>query len=196
MHRARGRRSLAAVRELWQTRDAIASQRDVTPGRIIPDAAIVEAANALPRDKATLLALKGFRGRGAERYSHQWVAALRTARELPEVDLPPMAARYDGPPPPRAWADRDPVAAARLAQARSLLKERAEGLNLPVENLLTPDSVRRLLWEPPGDGDSRNPAELPDLVAARLAELGARPWQIELTTELLTTAIIEADPPA
>ena len=32
MHRARGRRSLAAVRELWQTRDAIASQRDVTPG--------------------------------------------------------------------------------------------------------------------------------------------------------------------
>ena len=27
MHRARGRRAMAAVRELWQTRDAIASQR-------------------------------------------------------------------------------------------------------------------------------------------------------------------------
>ena len=52
MHRARGRRALAAVRELWQTRDEIARRRDITPGRIIPDAAIVEAANAMPRDKA------------------------------------------------------------------------------------------------------------------------------------------------
>jgi ribonuclease D len=193
MHRARGRRSLAAVRELWHTRDQIASQRDVTPGRIIPDAAIVEAANALPRDKATLLALKGFRGRGAERYSNQWVAALRTARELPESELPPMAARYDGPPPPRAWADRDPVAAARLTHARAALKERAEKLNLPVENLLTPDYVRRLLWEPPGDADT---ADLSELVAARLADLGARPWQIELTRDLLTTSIVEATVPA
>ncbi len=191
MHRARGRRALAAVRELWHTRDAIASQRDVTPGRIIPDAAIVEAANALPRDKATLLALKGFKGRGAERYAQQWVAALRTARELPESELPPMAARYDGPPPPRAWADRDPVAAARLAQARASLKHRAEELDLPVENLLTPDYVRRLLWEPPGTVDS---PDLPDLVAARLTELGARRWQVDLTRDLLVTAIVEAKP--
>jgi len=62
MHRARGRRALAAVRELWEARDAIAAQRDVTPGRIIPDSAIVEAANALPGDRAALLALKGFKG--------------------------------------------------------------------------------------------------------------------------------------
>ena len=190
MHRARGRRALAAVRELWQTRDAIASQRDVTPGRIIPDAAIVEAANALPRDKATLLALKGFKGRGAERYANQWVAALRTARELPESELPPMAARYDGPPPPRAWADRDPVAAARLTHARTALKQRAEELNLPVENLLTPDYVRRLLWEPPAASDS---TELPELVAGRLRELGARPWQVDLTRDLLVAAIIAGE---
>ena len=193
MHRARGRRALAAVRELWQTRDAIASQRDVTPGRIIPDAAIVEAANALPRDKGSLLGLKGFRGRGAERYASQWVEALRTARELPESELPPLAARYDGPPPPRAWADRDPEAAARLAHARSSLKHRAEGLNLPVENLLTPDFVRRLLWEPPAAADA---ADLAEAVAQRLAELGARPWQVELSTDLLVEAIREAKPQA
>ena len=90
----------------------------MTPGRIIPDAAIVEAANAMPRDKASLLSTKGFRGRGAERYANQWVEALRVARTLPEDELPPVAARYDGPPPPRAWADRDPVAAARLIDGR------------------------------------------------------------------------------
>jgi ribonuclease D len=191
LHRARGRRTLAAVRELWQTRDAIASQRDVTPGRIIPDSAIVEAANALPRDRAALLALKGFRGRGAERYANQWVTALRTARGLAEDELPPMAARYDGPPPPRAWADRDPVAAARLTYARTHLKELAESLTVPVENLLTPDYVRRLMWEPPVEDDD---GTLPDLVEARLTTLGARRWQVELTRDVLVAAIRDAKP--
>ncbi|QWZ09330.1 ribonuclease D [Nocardioides panacis] len=189
MHRARGRRALAAVKELWETRDEIAARRDVTPGRIIPDAAIVEAANAMPRDKASLLSTKGFRGRGAERYANQWVEALRVARTLPEDELPPVAARYDGPPPPRAWADRDPVAAARLATARTRLKALADEHDLPVENLLTPDFVRRVMWEPPQGEDS----ELPGLVAERLAELGARPWQVELTADLLSEAILSPE---
>ena len=119
MHRARGRRALAAVRELWQARDEIAQRRDVTPGRIIPDSAIVEAANAMPRDTAALLGLQGLprpRCRALRRTSGSRRCA--PARRCPTTELPPLAARYDGPPPPRAWADRDPVAAARLATAR------------------------------------------------------------------------------
>jgi len=187
MHRARGRRALAAVRELWQTRDDIASRRDVSPGRIIPDSAIVEAATAMPSDKRSLIGLKGFRGRGAERYAAQWVEALRAVRGMSEADLPPLAARYDGPPPPRAWAERDPVAAARLSRARAELKRLADEHRLPVENLLTPDHVRRLLWEPPPavDGD------LAAAVDARLSELGARRWQVELTRDLLAEAILD-----
>jgi ribonuclease D len=188
MHRARGRRALAAVRELWEARDAIAAQRDVTPGRIIPDSAIVEAANAMPRDRAALLALKGFKGRGAQRYANRWVEALRAARTLPDDELPPLAARYDGPPPPRAWADRDPVAAARLSTARAELAELAQDLNLPVENLLTPDYVRRLLWEPPDAAEH----ELPDAIGERLRRLGAREWQIDLSTDVLARAIVTA----
>ncbi len=186
MHRARGRRALAAVRELWEARDAIAAQRDVTPGRIIPDSAIVEAANALPRDRGTLLGLKGFKGRGAQRYAARWIEALNAARALPEDELPPLAARYDGPPPPRAWADRDPVAAARLSSARSDLAALAKDHNLPVENLLTPDFVRRLLWEPPEVMED----ELAEAVVERLEGFGARRWQVELTVDVLTKAIV------
>lgn len=187
LHRARGRRALAAVRALWETRDAIAAQRDITPGRILPDSAIVEAANALPKDRGALLALKGFRGRGAERYAREWLAALREARALPDAELPSVTARYDGPPPPRAWAERDPNAAARLAKARTDLSALAADLDLPVENLLTPDHVRRLLWEAPDPGDV---ATLPGRVADRLRDLGARDWQIDLTAALLAEAIV------
>jgi len=184
LHRVRGRRSLAAVRALWEARDAIASQRDITPGRIIPDSAIVEAANALPQDRAALLGLQGFHGRGAERYSGQWLAALRDARSLADDELPQLAARYDGPPPPRTWADKDPIAAARLSHARTAMLALSHQLNMPTENILSPDHVRRVTWEPPeADGD------LGERIAARLAGMGARSWQIELTTGLLVKAI-------
>jgi len=190
MHKARGRRSLAAVRAMWETRDAIASERDVSPGRIIPDSAIVEAANALPRDKASLLGLRGFRGRGAARYVSQWLEALSSARSLTDAELPPLAARYDGPPPPRSWADKDPVAAARLSSARADLGALAKDLNLPVENLLTPDFVRRLTWDPPR---AESEDDLVEQVAKRLRELGAREWQVELTREPLARSIAKAE---
>ena len=82
MHRVRGRRGLAAVRAMWEARDELAQSRDVTPGRIIPDAAIVAAAAAMPADRRTLLETKGFHGRGAERYATRWLSALREAEEL------------------------------------------------------------------------------------------------------------------
>lgn len=189
LHRLRNRRALAAVRALWETRDAIASQRDIAPGRIIPDSAIVEAAAGLTRDRRSLLALKGFHGRGAERYSSQWVEALRQARGLAEDELPPHAARYDGPPPARSWADRDPAAAARLSLARTRLGALAAALDVPVENLVTPDYVRRIAWEPPTADTER---EMVGLVAQRLGDLGARTWQVELTAVPLAEAVVRA----
>ena len=192
MHRIRSRRGLGAVKALWETRNEIAERRDVTPGRIIPDAAIVAAAQALPSDRDALLAVKGFHGRGAERYAARWVAALRANAALDESELPARAPRSDGPPLPRAWADRDPVAARRLALARTALGALAERHKLPVENVLTPDYLRRLLWAPPA---TRDPDELASAVAAALAELGARPWQVELAQPVITGAILDADQP-
>src|SRR4029453_17233298 len=146
----RGRRLLGAVRELWETRDEIARSRDISPGRIIGDNAIVAGALAHPVTRPELLAPKGFHGRGAQGYVDRWVAALARARDLPEDDLPVRAPRTDGPPAPPAWAERDPVAADRLTLARDGMTRLSEEHQVPAENLLTPDTVRRVMWEPAG----------------------------------------------
>ncbi|MFH0250392.1 HRDC domain-containing protein [Streptomyces fenghuangensis] len=182
MHKVRRRRQMAAVRELWTARDQVARRRDVSPGKVLTDAAVVEAALAMPATVQALAALPGFGHRMGRRQLEQWLAAVQRARALPESELPQPALTPAGPPPPRAWADKDPVAAARLAAARAAVTARAEELNLPQENLLAPDTVRRLCWEPPGEASE--PA-----VAQALRDLGARQWQVEQTAPLLTAAL-------
>jgi ribonuclease D len=190
VHRLRGRRALGAARALWEARDEIAAERDVTPGRILPDSAIVVAATAMPTDRRALLATQGFHGRGASRYAATWVEALRRVREMDEDDLPTRAPRGDGPPHPRTWAEREPVADRRFKAAREAMLNLAEVHHLPVENLLTPDDLRRLMWAPPA---TREPAELAEAVRAQLASYGARPWQAELVTGALVGAILGAE---
>ncbi|GGO71933.1 HRDC domain-containing protein [Nocardioides deserti] len=190
LHRVRGRRALGAVRALWELRDSIAEQRDVTPGRIIPDAAIIAAATAMPMERSALLSTKGFHGRGAERYANRWIAALREVAEMDEADLPSRSPRGDGPPLPRAWAEKDPVAADRLQLAREAMTALADEHGLPVENLLTPDYLRRTLWTPPA---TRDPGDLLDAVAGVLQGYGARSWQVALAAPVLTRAILDAD---
>ena len=75
IHRVRSRRSLAVVRELWLERDQIARRRDISPTRILPDAAIVEAARAAPNSLSELGKLPGFTGRGARRHGPDWLRA-------------------------------------------------------------------------------------------------------------------------
>lgn len=191
IHKLRNRRAVAAVRELWYARDDLARTRDTTGGRLLPDAAIVAAAKAMPTDRAGLLRTDGFRGRAAKAEADRWLAAIQRAATLPEAELPPASVRSDGPPQARSWADRDPVAAARLATARAAMNDLSERINVPVENILTPDYLRRVLWSPPPG----RPESLPDAVAAELTRLGARGWQVELAEPVITAAIIDPQLP-
>ncbi len=182
IHRVRGARQLAAVRSLWEAREHVAADRDVAPGRVLPDAAIVEAVLSEPTDLAALTALPVFRGRAQRRLGARWWGALAVARDLPRAALPASTPSAEGPPPPGRWADKDPRAAARLAAARAELGRLAEGHALPVENLLAPDLVRRTCWEPPTDTS-------PTRVAQVLRAGGARPWQVELTAAALAASL-------
>ena len=186
IHRVRNARQLAAVRSLWEVRDRIASERDIAPGRILPDSAVVQAAQSDPQTESDLTALPVFGGRQQRRRASTWLGALRAARKLSGEELPVVSPPQDGPPSPNRWADRDPAAAARLAAARSAMSAIAEAHSLPIENLLLPDLLRRLCWTPPEDLGV-------EPVSARLRERGAREWQVELTAEALSTAL-KAEP--
>lgn len=182
IHRVRGARAQARVRSLWYARDQIAARRDAAPGRVLPDSAIVAAAELDPKDEKTLLTLPGFGGRSVRRLARTWLAALDDARQLPDNALP-VTPIVEGPPPPHRWAERDPVAAGRLARSREVVVGTAGGHSLPPENLIAPDSIRRLAWQPPEEITD-------DTVAETLRGFGAREWQITLLLPALTQALL------
>jgi ribonuclease D len=187
VHKLRTRQQVAAVRALWTARDEYATERDIAPGRVLPDAAIIEAARANPTRAHDLAALPVFGGPRQRRRLDRWFGALEAARALPESELPSVTSSGgDGIPAPSRWRDRDPEAAARLAAAREAVNALAEQHVVLAQNLLASDVLRRLCWQPPQPLDG-------DTVRARLAVLGARPWQVELTADPLVAALTPSD---
>lgn len=179
IHKLRQPRPLATVRALWEARDRLAAEKDIAPGRVLPDAAIVEAATSNPASAQELAALPVFRGRAQRKLTAYWYAAVAEAAVLGRDQLPRSSPPSDGPPPVNRWADRDPDAAARLKAARTAVAAVSEQWAVPVENLLLPDLLRRLCWSPPADGD----------VPGYLRAGSAREWQIGLLGSLLEEAL-------
>jgi ribonuclease D len=186
IHRVRGRRQLAVVRALWEARDDLARRRDIAPGRLLPDSAIIAAANTSPSGPEALGRLPGWGGKATRRLVPGMWPAIESALGLPDADLPRPALAGEGPPPASRWPDRDPVAAERLVRTRAAVGAVATEHGLPVENLLSPELLRRLTWNPP------NPSA--DAVAAALSAAGARPWQVGLTAAGIAAALVDPPP--
>ncbi|HTM84081.1 MAG TPA: ribonuclease D [Mycobacterium sp.] len=183
IHKVRNPRALAAVRELWTTRDGIARGRDIAPGRILPDAAIISAATADPTTIEELTALPIFGGSKQRRSAQVWLDALKRARE--NSDPPQSAEAPNGPPPAARWGKRKPEAAARLEAVRSGLAEVSQRVSVPTENLITPEVVRRLCW------DWQPVPDVATTVEEFLVLNEVRPWQRELVVPALTAALAD-----
>lgn len=186
-HDVRTARGLAVVRALWQERDDIAQRLDRAPGRILNDRAISAlAARAEARDftltRDVIRSVEGFRWRQATRYETNWYSATERALALPNKDLPTKRPPAEGPPHPKGWANRFPEAADRWSKMRPATVELAESLQVPAENLIAPDALRRLAFEPPAPATTV-------AVDAFLAELNVRPWQRELVVPVVTELI-------
>ena len=185
VHGLRSRRQLGMLRALWQARDDMARKRDIAPGRVLPDSAMVSAVQADPVNEGALLELPVFRGRANRRLIGTWFGALARGRAVPDAELPLHSKPGEGPPPVNRWADRDPAAATRLQAARAGLAAISAEHSVPVENLLSPDLVRRIMWSPPEPREAAT-------VAEALRAGGAREWQIELTLAVLAGAVAAA----
>ena len=173
LHQVKKPEQLAIVRELWKARDELARQRDIAAGRLLNDRAIVSVALKPPSSISHLRAIPALK-----REAQRWWDAIEVARANPTV---PKPAPSEGPPAHvRIWRERAPIAYARLTHAKSALAQTAGELELPAENLLSPDLVRRFCWQDPPPGGRSE-----DEVANFLRSQGARPWQVALTASLL-----------
>jgi ribonuclease D len=183
LHTVHGRRGLAVARALWTAREEFAREQDVSPGRLVPDRALVAAVRADPQSKQELARVKEFTGRASRSELDRWWAAIEAGRA--DTTLPAERVPGDGLPPHRVWADRNPSADARLKAARPAVEAVAAELDMPTENLLTPETLRRVAWAPPQPVDAAS-------VGQALAELGARPWQIARTAQVIADAFVSS----
>ncbi len=183
-HQVRTPRGMAVVRELWLARDEIARANDRAPGRIVPDAAIAELGALVTRQQprvpteAELRSVNGFKRRTAREHLSEWLAALDRVSAMPTHQLPPVRLASTGIPMPRNWENAKPAAWQRWNQVRPAVLSLAEDLQLPVENLVSPEALRQLLWEP------REPLDV-NSIAQQLADLEARAWQRDLIAPLV-----------
>jgi ribonuclease D len=200
IHHVKGRRGLAIVRELWNERDRIARERDIAAGRLFPDFAISDLAIAsreLTQEEFLTRANEIFHGsqhfqrhyrKFKKEFLGQWSGAIVRALTLPEEKLPPMRATSDALPPVKIWKERAPLAYARLTHARFNLQEVASELLIPLENLISPEIVRRIAWM------SEREDFAIDSLEESLRQQGARPWQIKRSLDAIFRSLRESEP--
>ena len=185
LHRVRGRRALGAVRALWETRDEIAEQRDVTPGPDRPrrrdrrrrpgDAHRPGRAagdQGLPRPRRR--ALRRPLGRRAAR-------GRRDGRGRPADPLPARRRPAAAPRLGREGPGRRPAAGAG---PRGDDRARRASTTCRSRTCSPPTTCAARCGRRPRPA---SPATLLDAVADQLAGYGARSWQIALAAPVLTT---------
>ena len=193
MHKVKRRQVLALIRSLWITRDEIAQLRDVAPGKLLSDAAIVELALRAPKDRKEMekfLKPIGARARWFEN-SAQWLTAIESGLALPESEWPELRAGGEAMPPMKLWRDRFPTKYAPLSHARLGVENASAELTLPPENLISPEIVRKICWSPPLGSTSTLKV---DEVTAALTAYGARAWQIQIVAPILAAALLQSEP--
>lgn len=190
VHKLKKRSQLAVVKSLWEARDDLAAHLDISPGRVLSDAAISTialAAGVAPmsskRELEKVLRPIGLRARWFEN-TPRWLKAIETALALSEDEMPPLKSKSDALPPIKIWRERFPEKYIPLSHAKFNFSLKAEELELPVENLLTPELLRQICWRLP------DPAEVEQL----LLSMGARPWQVEIAAPILIAALGEDEP--
>jgi ribonuclease D len=151
-------RKMAALRELYGWREALASKMDRAEFRILGNEVLLALAMNPPETQEALAAVKGVGRETSERRGKAILAALRHAEKIPDRDLP----RLERPP----RRPREPEVEARIARLKEARTAITTRLGLE-PGVVCPNSVI--------DGIARRvPASLEDLAQVP----GMRKWQV------------------
>lgn len=190
MHRVRDRLTLTIVRDLWLSRDELAAELDIAPGRVLGDEAIIELALSRPTELEAVAKAIGWRTKLESPPFGRWLKVLSNALLTPIDQQPEYKVPSNTLPPVRVWKEKNPIGYARLTHARSQLMNLAAELKIPVENLITPEFVRRVCWQEP----PKNEFGYQEFIVGELSKYGARDWQIEQVLAPLKNAIGQTEP--
>ena len=190
MHKVRDRLTMSIVRDLWISRDELAREIDLAPGRVLGDDAIVEIATKRPDNLEAVAKVIGRRTRLEAPPFNRWLNVLNLALKTPIEEQPELRVASQSLPPIKIWKDRNPLGYARLTHARAALIELSAQIQIPTENLVTPEFVRKICWQDPPASNS----DYENFVTEQLNKMGARPWQIELVTPSISSCLSQTQP--
>jgi ribonuclease D len=188
MHKIKDRMTLAVIRALWHARDEFARSIDISAGRIFNDEVLIEIATKRPAAIDDFNKIVKRRTRVENLPTTEWFTLLHQTLTIPVQDLPELRLPSSGLPVVKLWKDRNPLGFARLSHARAAVIAKAAELEMPVENLISPDAIRQLTWQSPPEND------LPTFIASTLTAAGARPWQVAAVSEILITPLAQTEP--
>ena len=190
MHKVRDRLSMTIIRDLWLSRDELARELDLAPGRVLGDEAIVELAIKRPDNLEEVAKVIGWRTRLEAPPFGRWLKVLTTSLNTPITEQVELRVASQSMPPIKIWKEKNPLGYARLTHARAALIELSKQLQIPTENLVTPEYVKRICWnEPP-----TNVSEYENYVEVELTKLGARSWQVEQVVSVIAPHLSATEP--
>ena len=96
--------------------------------------------------------------------------------------LPGPAPKSNNPPPPKAWPDKFPEAAARWDVIRPAVVAKSEELGIAPEVLISPELIRRVCWDP-----EKNLSDA-ETLRQWFETQGARPWQAQIAADCVLPA--------
>jgi ribonuclease D len=190
MHKVRDRLNMTIIRDLWLSRNELAQELDLAPGRVLGDEAIVEIAIKRPTTSEAMAKVISWRTKLDPPPFTRWLAVLNKSLQTPLDEQVELRVPSTSMPPLKIWKDKNPLGYARLTHARGKIAELSTEIEIPAENLITPELVRKLCWDlPPVDQ-----SEYEEFVVAQLKSYGARDWQIDQVAPLIASALPETEP--
>ncbi len=188
MHKIKDRMTLAIIRALWHARDEFARSIDISAGRVFNDEVLVDIATKRPAAIDEFNKVVKRRTRVENLPTTEWFSLMHQTLTLAPQDLPELRLPSSGLPVVKLWKERNPLGYARLSHARAAVIAKAAELEMPVENLISPDAIRQLTWQTPPEND------VDSFIASTLAAAGARAWQITAIQEILITPLAQTEP--